>query len=363
MMKLGTIRRAGLACVAAGLCLLAGATGPAEGQAAPPPVPVTVARATPGSVEATKTATGTVVSRNDARLAAEIAGRLTWVAEPGSAVRRGAVLARIDTTMLELQLREDEAQVRRLAANVGLLETQLERLETLGEGIASRSQIDEAAARLAMARQEHEQARVARDRTRHDIERAVLRAPVPGYVVERLHQLGEFVAPGVEVLRLTDTESVEVVARAPVAEAMHLAAGREVRVAGAGSTEASRIRAVVPVGDERSRMLELRIELPGGRWPIGSAVRVELPAAASSSGVVVPRDAVIIRADGAHVFRVGRDDVAERVPVQLGNGDATRVEVLRGLSGGDRVVVRGGERLNAGQPVKVASAPASATMS
>lgn len=343
------------ACLVAAAVLLGGAIGQAEGQTAPAPVPVTIARAVPGSVEATRTATGTVVSRNDARLSAEIAGRLTWVAEPGSAVSRGAVLARVDTTTLELQLREDEAQVQRLAANLGLLETQLERLETLGEGIASRSQIDEAAARLAMARQEHEQARVARDRTRHDIHRATLRAPFPGYVVERLHQLGEFVAPGVEVLRLTDTGSVEVVARAPVAEAMHLAAGREVRVAGAGTTESSRIRAVVPVGDERSRMLELRIELAGARWPIGSAVRVELPAAASPSAVIVPRDAVIVRADGTHVFRVGQDDVAERVPVQLGNGDATRVEVLQGLSRGDRVVVRGGERLNAGQPVTVAS--------
>lgn len=351
----GRTRQAAMTCLAAALASLAGTAGPAQGQAAPPPVPVTVAQAIPGSVDATKTATGTVVSRNDARLAAEITGRLTWVAEPGSAVRRGAVLARIDTTTLELELREDEAQLRRLEANVGLLETQLERLETLGAGIASRSQIDEAAARLAMARQEQEQARVARDRTRHDIGRATLRAPFPGYVVERLHQLGEFVAPGVEILRLTDTESVEIVARAPVAEAMHLAAGREVRIAGAGAIEASRIRAVVPVGDERSRMLELRIELPGGGWPIGSAVRVELPAAASPSGVIVPRDAVIVRSDGAHVFRVGQDDVAERVPVRLGNGDATRVEVLEGLSGGDRIVVRGGERLNAGQSVSVAS--------
>jgi multidrug efflux pump subunit AcrA (membrane-fusion protein) len=43
------------------------------------------------------------------------------------------------------------------------------------------------------------------------------------------------------------------------------------------------------------------------------------------------------------------------VPVRLGNGDAARVEVLEGLSGGDRVVVRGGERLSAGQAVQVAS--------
>jgi multidrug efflux pump subunit AcrA (membrane-fusion protein) len=69
---------------------------------------------------------------------------------------------------------------------------------------------------------------------------------------------------------------------------------------------------------------------------------------------MVPRDAVIVRADGAHVFRVAKGDVAERVAVRVGNGDSQRVEVSGGLAAGDRVVVRGGERLRQGQPVKVA---------
>ena len=57
---------------------------------------------------------GTVVSRDDARLAAEIPGRLVEVADIGTAVKRGAVLARIDTGPLELQRRRDEASIRRL---------------------------------------------------------------------------------------------------------------------------------------------------------------------------------------------------------------------------------------------------------
>jgi len=91
-----------------------------------------------------------------------------------------------------------------------------------------------------------------------------------------------------------------------------------------------------PVGDERSRMLEVRVALVGAGWPIGSAVRVELPAARSSAGLVVPRDAVIVRADGAYVFRVAAGDVAEFV------------------------TVRGGERLRAGQAVTITTNTASA---
>lgn len=341
--------------VMAAAALLAAFAGLANGQSGPPPAPVTVAEVTRGNVRATATATGTVVSRSDARIAAEVPGRLVWVAEAGDEVARGAPVARVDTESLELERRENETHVRRLGANADLLETQLARLTALGDGIASASQVDEARARLAMARQEAEQARVALDRTRHRIARAVIRAPFPGHVVERIRQPGEFVEPGAEVLRLTDTGNVEVVARAPVNEATHLAVGDPVTVHQGARATPSRIRAIVPVGDERSRMLEVRVTPGEAGWTIGSAVRVGLPAADGARAVVVPRDAVIVRATEVYVYRVGKDQVAERVPVRLGAGDVSRVEVLDGLQAGDRVVVRGGERLRDGQAVRVAT--------
>ncbi len=354
MMK--STRRSVAWCVtAAALAVSSLTAGAARAQdAGPPPAPVTVAPVTTGSTGSTVAATGTVVSRNDARLAAEVTGRLDWVAEPGARVAKGAPLARVDARSLELQLRENEAQIARLAANAELLGTQLSRLTALPDGIASKSQIDEAAARLSMAKHELEQARATADSTRHSIARATVRAPFSGHVAERIRQLGEFVAAGTEVVRLTDTENVEVVARAPVAEAGHLAAGQAVTVHGLAQDKASRIRAIVPVGDERSRMIEVRIAMAGPGWPIGSAVRVDLPAARQSAGLLVPRDAVIVGADGAHVFRIGQGSVAERVPVRVGNGDRERVEVTGGLAAGDRVIVRGGERLRPGQAVKVA---------
>ena len=343
-------------CVAAAaLAVTLLAAGAAWAQDAdPPPAPVTVAPVVKGSTASTVSTTGTVVSRNDARLAAEATGRLDWVAEPGAKVAKGAPLARVDARALELQLRENDAQIARLGANAELLDTQLARLNALPDGIASKSQIDEAAARLAMARHELDQARATRDSTRHSIARATIRAPFSGHVAERIRQLGEFVAAGTEVLRLTDTENVEVVARAPVAEAGHLAAGQAVTVHGAVRDQPSKIRAIVPVGDERSRMIEVRIAMSGAGWPIGSAVRVDLPAARQSAGLLVPRDAVIVRADGAHVFRIGKGSVAERVSVRVGSGDKERVEVTGSLAAGDRVIVRGGERLRPGQAVKVA---------
>ncbi len=264
-------------------------------------------------------------------------GRLDWVAEPGAKVAKGAPLARVDARALELQLRENDAQISRLKANAELLDTQLARLNALPDGIASKSQIDEAAARLAMARHELDQARATGDSTRHSIARATIRAPFSGHVAERIRQLGEFVSAGTEVVRLTDTENVEVVARAPVAEAGHLAAGQTVTVHGAAQDQPSKIRAIVPVGDERSRMIEVRIAMTGQGWPIGSAVRVDLPAARQAAGLLVPRDAVIVRC--------GR---RARVPGRKEQRRGTRVGARRqwrqGARGSDRQPCRGRSR-------------------
>lgn len=332
--------------------LLFGGCSAATAAQQAPPAPVVVAEAKPAVIGQSIMATGAVASRNDARLAAEVAGRLEWIAEPGRTLRRGEVAARIDDARLALTLRDNRAAVKRLEANVRLLETQRQRLEPLlAQSIVSRSQYDEADARVQMARQELEQARVARDLARLELERATVRAPFDGAVAERLQQAGEYVAAGGALLRLVDTRNVEVVARAPLA-AMNVARGQAVQVRDEERSVASAVRSIVPVGDERSRLLEIRVALRPAAWPIGAPVRVELPGR-QASGVTVPRDAVILRRGEAYVYRINGDGTAERVPVRVGAGRAGEVQVTGNIRAGDRVVVRGGETLQPGQSVVV----------
>jgi RND family efflux transporter MFP subunit len=322
-----------------------------------PPAPVIVATAQQQQLAKIITATGTVASRNDARLATEVAGRLEWIAEPGTSVKKGATVARLDDERLKLALRDNAAAVRRLEANAQLLKTQSERLESLApQNIVSQNQLDEASSRLAMAQQELEQARVARDTALLDLERASVRAPFDGYVAERVAQAGEFVAIGAPLARLVDTNQVEVVARAPVSAAATLRAGQTVLVRDADRSVESTIRSVVPVGDERSRLLEVRVALSSGNWPIGSPVIVELNGSQARSVVTVPRDAVILRQGSAYVFRIGKDNKAERVPVQVGAGQDSNVQITGKINQGDRIVIRGGERLQPGQTVSIQSA-------
>jgi RND family efflux transporter MFP subunit len=317
-----------------------------------PPVPVVVATARSESVGASLAATGTVVSRNDARISGEVEGTLAWIAEPGTVVRRGETIARLDPERLTLALRDNEAAVKRLDAQLQLLATQRQRLQTLGQSVVSQSQFDEAQSRERMAEQDLEQARVARDRARLDLNRAAVRAPFPGIVAERLRQSGEYVAGGTPLLRLVNDRELEVVARAPLDTADSVTAGAVANLIDGTRRATGTVRAVIPVGDERSRMVELRIALTDA-WRVGAPVRVEIAPRNLRAVVTVPRDAVILRQGASYVMRVKPDNTAERVAVDIGPGHANNVQIDGTLRAGDRIIVRGGERLEPGQAVQV----------
>src|SRR6476660_7155477 len=86
-----------------------------------PPVPVVVTPVQSENFGASLAATGTVVSRNDARISSEVGGTLSWIAEPGAQVKRGDTLARIAPERLDLTLRDNDAVLKRLEAQLSLL--------------------------------------------------------------------------------------------------------------------------------------------------------------------------------------------------------------------------------------------------
>ncbi len=335
-------------------CLLALCTFASLANAADsPPVPVVVTTARAENIAASIAATGTVVSRNDARISSEVGGTLAWIAEPGTVVRRGDTIARLDGARLSLELRDNEAALKRLDAQLGLLATQRARLENLAGQSVAQSQLDEALSRERMAEQDVEQARVARDRARLDLNRATVHAPFAGIVAERVQQAGEFVASGAPLLRLVNDRELEVVARAPLGSADTVAAGATVSLVDGERKTSGTVRAVIPVGDERSRMVELRIALADRSLRVGTPVRVEIAPRNFKAVVTVPRDAVILRQGASYVMRVRADNTAERVAVNLGPGRDNQVQIGGTLRAGDRVIVRGGERLEPGQTVKI----------
>jgi RND family efflux transporter MFP subunit len=337
------------------LCLLALLPAHAVAQGAPSAV-VRVAEARMTHLAPSIQVPGTVVSRNDARISAEVGGRLTWVAEIGAAIAAGEAVARIDDAQLVLQREEFRGLLASQETRRGFLAREAERLRRLAaENNAARNLLDQTETDLQAANSDIATARARLGQIELQLERTRVRAPFDGVVTERFRTPGEHTAPGDEVVRLVDPSSLEVVARAPLPSLGFVGPGTELHVFSEWHTGAGTIRTLVPFGDSRSHMFELRLSVAAAPWRIGENVRLSMPSAPPTEMLAVPRDALVLRREGATVFRIGADDTAEQVDVLPGLGAGDLVAVTGRLAAGDRVVIRGAERLRAGQAVTIVS--------
>lgn len=335
------------------LILAAFLTGTAWGQGAPSAM-VKVASAELKKLAPVALVPGTVISRNDARLAAEVEGQLIEVAEVGDQFEAGEVVARIDDTRLLLLKQELVAEISRAEASVRFLEGEEKRFAKLAESNlaattqleSTRSDRDVAIGDLAVAR-----ARLAQNAD--SLARTTLRAPFAGVVVERVKRPGERVAEGDDVVRLVDQENLEVVARAPLESYGYTKRGQSLEVRVGNRIAVATVRTVVAVGDENTHQFELRLDLQSRMFPVGQTLRVAVPNDEQREVLTVPRDALVLRPDGQSVFVVDSGNQAQRVEVTTGVGAGEDIEVFGDIAVGDQVIVRGNERLQPGQAVNI----------
>jgi len=319
-----------------------------------PPAIVEVAPATTAHLAPTRWVPGSVVSRDDAKIASAEAGRLEYVAEVGTRVKAGERIAKLDDQALRLRREEIQADVRRAEAQRALAQTQLQRLDKLAASNAiARTQLDEARAQLETDAQTLAHARAQLHQIDHDIDQADVRAPFAGVVTERFAQRGEYLQVGATIVHLVDTEHIEARVQAPLSLAGKIHAGMSVEIRVAGRESSARVRAVVPVGDERARQFELRVGVDPALALVGSALEVALPEDNGGESLTVPRDALVQRQNQTYVMRVSAQNTAEQIPVSASLASGDQIEVHGALSAGDLLVVRGAERLSPGQSVKV----------
>ncbi|GGY56432.1 hemolysin D [Bacterioplanes sanyensis] len=297
-------------------------------------------------------APGNVISRADSSIAAENSGVLLQVLEVGTRVEQGQELARLKQREWQLQRQRDEAEVKRLQARLAFSQRQLERTQRLSASQSeARFRLDELQMEYDVLEQEIALAQAALASTEYRLQRSVIRAPFAGIVAARQRQPGEYVNAGDSVVRLVSVQQLELSVRAPVDVQAYVQAGDAVQVRRAnGELLDSQVRAVIPVGDERSRMLEVRVALPQG-FVVGQGLSVALPQGPAQMVKTIPRDALVLRQDAVYVYRL-TDGKAERLVVQPGEGEAERIAITGPLQVGDQVIIRGAERLRPGQAVR-----------
>ncbi len=298
---------------------------------------------------------GVIRARSDVLLPATLEGELEWVAEEGTHVSAGTVVARIDSTQLALRKREQELLAERARINHRHLTEEVDRVKALQQSnLVSQTQLAELVSRRDLAGNDVDVAMMRISQLEDQLARARIVSPVDAVVVERRVNSGEYARLGEPVLRVVDAADLEVVITIPMTWAGRIEAGRQVLVQAEDVEFTADVRAIIGAGNAGSQTFRALATVPVEVAPLvisGQMAEVSVPLSLDHPALVVPRDAVVLRADGNYVYRIDENNVAERISVALGQGQGDVVSVTGELNAGDRIAVRGVERLTDGQTI------------
>ena len=310
--------------------------------------PVTLQRVEAVDITDRIEATGELLAKERAQIAAEVGGRVTEILiDEGSAAAQGAAVLTIDPERRTLE--RDSARARVTESHAALVEQErdYERLKTLHQrGVASQTQVDQSETQLKLARSRRSAAEAELGMQERALADAIVKAPFAGLVADRLVSRGEFVAPGQKLFELVSLDPIEVEFHLTEIDSSRVKIGNDVAVRVAPFPDESfsaTVTIVSPTIDSRTRTLRVKAQLANadGRLRPGLFARVDLGIATREGVPMIPEESVLQRADGAVVFRALPDHRVERRVIEVGAHHGGMVEVVKGLAPGDLVVLRG----------------------
>ena len=328
-------------------------------QQGPPPAPVQVAIVEKNMVSNQLSLVGTTEAIAISTVAAEVSGVVEYYpVKEGDFVKKDALLVRLRSTELKLRRKGAIAARERIRANLKNAEKELSRFSKLKDtdSIAAR-QYDEALYNHKALLQEFLQEEAEVDRLEYEIEQKEVFAPFSGFVAEEYTQVGEWINNGGPVVKLVDLEQIRITTDMPERYVVMLSSQSEVMVMIKSLTNnffSGRIYAVLPHGDRNARTFPVRINLdnPGYKIKSGMEAIITFNLTGTKSALLIPKDAIVTAGNSRLVFLLSGNKVMP-VNVEIVGYYDGNVAVEGDLKPGDKVVIRGNERLRPGQTVLV----------
>lgn len=327
-----------------------------------------------GEFQVTGDFAGEFRSDGMAELSSDIAGRIISLgAHIGDTVSEGDVLATVDDSSIRQSVRELEANVEVSRAsleeakvNLDNFEADLRRKRPLVErDMVSEREIEELESAVRRAEQQisvanatirQNEARLAS--AREDLRNTEIRAPFDGMIGLRHVDRGTHVSPGQAVLSIVDDGDLYVSVQVPERNAPRV--NREtpvtLRVGAVGSMAMNgEIHRIAPVLDSATRSLrvDVMVDSPEELYiRPGTYARVSLELGHETDALTIDNQAIIRSTDGTPYVWKAQDGEAKRVELTLGLVGRNRTQVIDNLEEGDRVVLRGHEKLEEGTKLR-----------
>src|SRR5579862_1465552 len=305
---------------------------------------VTVTGAGRSAVPTTVSIIGTIGARYDTPIGVEgDGGRVSAIyVEAGDHVKRGQILARLDSAVLEPQVANLQASLDLARAEAELAAAEYHRALAVGKAGAlsaeeterrrSNSVTADAKVKVAAAQLAEAQARLARMQ---------VHAPADGTILTRTVEVGQTVTPGGGALfRLAKGDEVEL--RGEVAEqdlpALKVGQPVNVRLTGNSTVYAGRVRLLGAIIDPQTRLGMVRVSLtPDPNLRPGAFARADVTVS-NAARFVLPQTAVLTDDKGSYVLVVDASNKVERRPVHVSGIVDAGVTIDEGVSDKDQVV-------------------------
>ena len=326
----------------------------AEERKGPPPAIVVVDHAVQKTIAPTALYSATVISRDDANLSAELAGRITWVADVGDRIQADESVVKLDDVFIKQQVIEEKAIIQSEKAKYDLHSKEVKRFtELLANNNVARNQLDQAISDQAVAKSNMASARARLAQAEERLRRTNLTAPFDGVISERLLQTGEWANDGDTIVRFVSSSNLEIQTHIPATALQFVTIGTLLKYNYGKSVGEGKVRAIVPVGGDVSRLYEIRVDTSNENLSAGNLLRIAIPTAHARETILVPRDALILRREGTYIFRINSESIAERINIDIGIAENDLIEIIGNIQAGDKVVTRGGENLQPGMQVTI----------
>lgn len=306
---------------------------------------------------------GTLQPLDQSQVRSDVAAVVTEITvRRGERVKKGQLLARLDTADVSARLRERQSNLDSARSALNLAEINREKAITLTQrGVKSQTALDEAENAWRNAKANVTAMEQQLTMARKAVNDAAIYAPIDGLVAERYINPGERVAVDGRLFTIADLDTIEVETLVPARDVPQLRLGQKVllHVEGFGErTFDGTIERINPTAQSGSRSIPVYILLKnpehllrGGMFGSGEAVLNEKPGA-----VAIPVEALRQEKDAGRVVYVLKDGKLERRSVQTSIEGSTdgRVGIASGVAEGETVVATPGLRLNDGLAARIA---------
>ena len=309
-------------------------------------VPVEVATASRSEVTAAFQGTANLVAEAESEVVTKTSGVVLKIhVEEGDRVKAGQVLAELDSDRQRLSLRQSQTNLAKLENDFKRQSEMISR-KLISQDVYDRSKFDIDTQRAAV------------DMMKLDLSYTQIRAPIDGVVSKRNVKLGNLIQHNQPLFKIDDFDPLEATVNVPEREMRLIAAKQPVQMLVDALPDAvftgtvGRVSPVVDAGTGTFRVVA-QFKDETGRLRSGMFGRVRIIYDQRADALVVPRAALVGDDKDASVFVVAKNDTVAKRKVKLGYADGGKVEVIEGLTEGERVVTLGQAALRDGAEVTV----------